>query len=80
MALQVDYCTCHWNAQQDVQNPLSGMDAGTTRGPSIGVVPIGLEEATGIVAMHASCAIDDLQKPKRHPYFKQVVNSVRLFL
>jgi len=26
--------------------------------------------ATGIVAAHSRRAIDDRQKPKRHPYFK----------
>ena len=38
--------------------------------PSVGMVPIGLEGATGIEAAHPSRSIDDLQKPKGHPNYK----------
>ena len=38
--------------------------------PSVGMVPIGLEGATGIVAAHPSRSTDDLQKPTMNLYYK----------
>ena len=75
MALEVDLCTCHWNVQHAMQDPPSEVDARTALGdhlmgsvPSVGMVPIGLEGATGIVAAHPSRSTDDLQKPTMHLY------------